>query len=246
LHLPPLGATNRAPEMDTKIQAVLFDYGGTLDSDGVPWFQRFLAVYRTCGLDIGEEAFALAFYASDDNLRDRHALTQLGLEPTVRLQVEDVLALMAPDRADLIAPVTQAFVTQTRRKLEENRPILENLRREGYRLGIVSNFYGNLEAILTGENLRGLFDVVADSAVVGATKPDPAIFRAATDALGLCPERACMVGDSIARDMNGAHNLRMPHVLLSRATQACCDQAPVIRNLSGLAEALDQWGKRLS
>ena len=50
------------------IETLLFDFGGTLDSDGVAWKERFHALYRAEGLDMSAEAFAPAFYAADDAL----------------------------------------------------------------------------------------------------------------------------------------------------------------------------------
>ena len=47
--------------------------------------------------------------------------------------------------------------------------------------------------------------VVVDSAVVGVSKPDPAIFRIALDALGVPPSRTVLhVGDSLRYDVTGA------------------------------------------
>jgi len=48
--------------------AVLFDFGGTLDADGVPWRERFRRLFRQEGVDIAPEAFDRAFYAADDAL----------------------------------------------------------------------------------------------------------------------------------------------------------------------------------
>ena len=50
------------------IETVLFDFGGTLDSDGVAWKERFHDLYRAEGLDLSADAFAPAFYAADDAL----------------------------------------------------------------------------------------------------------------------------------------------------------------------------------
>ncbi len=57
-----------------------------------------------------------------------------------------------------------------------NLPVLEALGRR-CRLGIVSNFYGNLEAVCASVGLAPLFGVMADSDRVGAKKPDPKLFR---------------------------------------------------------------------
>ncbi|HSL79480.1 MAG TPA: hypothetical protein VK877_07450, partial [Pseudolabrys sp.] len=54
--------------MNGPIETLLFDFGGTLDADGVAWKERFHALYRADGLDVASDAFAPAFYAADDPL----------------------------------------------------------------------------------------------------------------------------------------------------------------------------------
>ena len=54
--------------MNAPVKTLLFDFGGTLDADGVAWKERFHALYRAEGLDLDGEAFAPAFYAADDPL----------------------------------------------------------------------------------------------------------------------------------------------------------------------------------
>ena len=60
---------------------------------------------------------------------------------------------------------------------------------------VVSNFYGNLEAVCDSAGVAPLFGVMVDSHRVGGEKPDPAIFRAALDALNAAPETTLYVGD---------------------------------------------------
>jgi putative hydrolase of the HAD superfamily len=55
---------------------------------------------------------------------------------------------------------------------------------------------------LTG--LAEHFDVVVASCDIGVGKPDPAIFAAALDALGVAPSEAVMVGNDRERDIAGA------------------------------------------
>jgi putative hydrolase of the HAD superfamily len=78
-----------------------------------------------------------------------------------------------------------------------------------YQLGIVSNFYGNLEAVCHSAGLASLFSVMVDSYRVGAEKPDPAIFRAALEPLHAGPETTVFVGDSLRRDREGARRMGM-------------------------------------
>jgi FMN phosphatase YigB (HAD superfamily) len=200
------------------MKSLLFDYGGTLDSDGTTWLERFHPLYKEAGLDIPRERFDRAFYDSDDNLHLRHELKGLDLAATVRLQVADVIAAIAPDRADLIDPVAGRFTSDCRAQFARLRPVLERLAAR-YRLGIVSNFYGNLDGILSAEGLRPLFSVVADSGVLGVTKPEAAIFLHAAQACGAEPSACVMVGDSIKRDIAGAHGVGMKKALISIAKE---------------------------
>lgn len=195
------------------MKSVLFDYGGTLDADGTTWLERFYPIYKEEGVDLPRARFDRAFYDSDDNLPARHRLEGLDLEQTLRLQVRDVLAAAAPERLDLADRIAGRFAADSRRQFARLKPTLERLARR-YRLGIVSNFYGNLEGILAAEGLRPLFSVVADSGVVGAIKPEPAIFLHAAKAVGAAPAECVMVGDSIKRDMKGAEGVGMKRALV--------------------------------
>ncbi len=240
----------------TRIKAVLFDYGGTIDADGIAWRDRFYSLYKKAGLKTDPETFAKAFYKSDDNLPTRFDLSNKGLEETVRLQVDCVVkTLSQSDRAlprgsaaseamgaadQMASRVTEAFVAQSREAFTRNRPLLEALSKR-YRLGIVSNFYGNLERILSGEGLLPLFGAVADSRVVGVEKPEPAIFRHALDRLGAAPEEAVMVGDSLPRDIRGAAELGMRQVFLAgpnRPADPSFPKAHLIRKLTELEDIL--------
>ena len=204
------------------MRAVLFDFGGTLDSDGLTWGQRFYPLYREAGLAPSREAFDKAFYKSDDNLPKRFKLKGLDLKKTLELQVGCVIEDLAPERTDLIPKIAGRFLADCRRFFDRNRPLLDRLKKR-YKLGVVSNFYGNLDAILRAEGLEAYFDVVADSEVIGHTKPSKEIFEHAFKALGLEAGDCVMVGDSVNRDMKGAEGLSMPHALLNTWAANCCN-----------------------
>ena len=65
----------------------------------------------------------------------------------------------------------------------------------GLKLGIVSNFDTRLRPILKELSLDQLFDAIVISAEVGVEKPNPTIFEAACQQLGVLPEEAVHVGD---------------------------------------------------
>ena len=43
------------------IRAILFDMGGTLDGDGQHWQDRFIALYRSFGIELPRQTIGDAF-----------------------------------------------------------------------------------------------------------------------------------------------------------------------------------------
>lgn len=221
------------------MEVILFDYGGTLDADGRTWLERFRPIYAQEGIDSSSPRFERAFFDSEDSLPGRFRLNDLSLEATLVLLSRCVLEAVAPDRISSAEAVAGRFLQESRRAFRRNRPMLERLSRR-YRLGVVSNFYGNLRGILKAEGLLELFGAVADSGVVGAAKPDPVLFHDALKKLGCAPNGALMVGDSLERDMRGAESLGMSHALLALAPKpSCCAQALRLSVLTDLEAALE-------
>jgi putative hydrolase of the HAD superfamily len=218
----------------TAVRALLFDFGGTLDADGVAWKERFSKLVAEESQKPGAE-FDRAFYDADDGLVG--ALPRdLGLAETVgRLAARVAQGLGRPE----IAPrVASRFLAEARESLARSASLFERLGLR-YRLGVVSNFYGNLESVCRETGLSPHLSAVVDSAVVGAEKPDPRIFVAALEALGAAAHETVFIGDSLARDMTGARGVGMTHIWLSPGeTKACCPADRVIRRLSDLEEVL--------
>ena len=124
-----------------------------------------------------------------------------------------------------------------------NRPVLSALG-ERYRLGVVSNFYGNLEAACASSGLARHFGVMTDSQRVGAEKPEPAIFNAALAALKAAPETAVMVGDSLRRDGEGARRAGMGFIWIApeavqAAERGCAADARVLAAVTQLPDLID-------
>jgi len=220
--------------------AVLFDFGGTLDAPGVTWKERAWRLYQAAGAVVDPAVFDPAFYKADDALVGDVPST-LSLADTVRRVFTGVSAGLGVADARLTEQLAARFVADCRAHLAASVAILERLAAR-YRLGIVSNFYGNLAAICAETGLAPLLGVIADSTVVGCGKPDARIFRHALEALGVAPTAATFVGDSRPRDMEGARALGLRHVWLveagTAATAPCCPGDPVIRDLAEVEAVL--------
>jgi HAD superfamily hydrolase (TIGR01509 family) len=217
---------------------VLFDFGGTLDADGVPWKERFHRLFLAYGAEADPDVFDPIFYAADDAVVGAIA-PSLPFRDLVGAVASGVAQGLGMDGPGVGARVADAFVEEALAVTRRNASILARLARR-YRLGIVSNFYGNLATVCDDVGVRPFFEVVVDSTCVGCTKPDPRIFRRAVDGLRVAPGEATFVGDSLTRDMAGARTLGMRHVWLAgdRAGAACCAGDRVIRTLNDLEAAL--------
>jgi putative hydrolase of the HAD superfamily len=90
------------------------------------------------------------------------------------------------------------------------------LKRRGYRLGVVSNAEGRVEQDLEAAGYRGLLETVVDSHVVGFEKPDPEIFGIALRRLDARPESTIFIGDVPAVDVEGARAAGVTPILVDR------------------------------
>jgi len=226
------------------LKACLFDFGGTLDSDGVTWQDRFYALYGKHGVDVDREAFRQAFYYADDSLIETGELHEAGLMETLRAQAQRVWgALGLGGESRVLDAIVTDFSDGMKWYVERNRNLLELLR-DRYDLGVVSNFYGNLHKVFEDLGMQDLFRCLIDSSRIGVVKPDPRIFQAALDRMSIRPEEAVFVGDNPGRDMEGAKGLGMPHIWLAGEDVGrrppCCPGDPIIPTLDALGPLLLQ------
>ena len=97
----------------------------------------------------------------------------------------------------------------------QTHALLDALRDRGLKLGLVSNAFDPgwlLRRDLADQGLADRLDVAVFSSEVGRRKPDPLIFERALAELGVSPERAVFVGDTLAADVAGARTLGMTTV----------------------------------
>ena len=93
---------------------------------------------------------------------------------------------------------------------------LEELRRRGLRLGLVSNaayLPRLMKTQLAALGLQSFFEAVSFSSEVGVRKPHPQIYAHALRKLGIEARRALFVGDRVKEDIQGPKTLGMRAVL---------------------------------
>ncbi|HTR04122.1 MAG TPA: HAD family hydrolase [Thermoanaerobaculia bacterium] len=223
--------------MTAPVRALLFDFGGTLDAEGVPWKERFLQVSLEEGLEAPSAEFDRAFYGATDSLEGTIPQSA-GLRETVDRVASGMASRLGRDPA-LLRRIGDRFAEDSLRHLAASAALFSRLSGR-YRIGIVSNFYGNIRAVSDEAGLTPFLGAAVDSTIVGCKKPDPRIFQAALDALDVSSDAAVFVGDSMRRDMAGARAMGMRHVWLRAGSEEspCCPGDAVIGRLAEVERVL--------
>ena len=122
-------------------------------------------------------------------------------------------------------------------------PTLTELKRRGYKLGVIANQSYGTEQRLKNWNLYHFLEVIAASAELGVAKPDPAIFKWALKQADCSPQDTVIVGDRMDNDIAPANRLGIHTVRLKRGLGAyhepqSDDETPEY-TISMLAELLD-------
>ena len=216
-------------------RAYLFDYGGTLDGEGWHWFDRTLHLYRQAGSKLPEPTIKEAFYAADERISAEAAARGYRLRPLIERHVELQMARLDDSARSLAPTIVEGFCKMTEEGWERSRQALGRLR-ETARLGVVSNFYGNLEVLLEESGLLALLDTVIESARVGIAKPDARIYRLAAERLRVPPGDIVMVGDNFERDVRPAKEIGMRTVWLRRGSSPPPEQGIADRVVKTLDE----------
>jgi putative hydrolase of the HAD superfamily len=185
----------------TGLDAVTIDAYGTLVelADPVPALQAALAGR---GVERDAEQVKAAFRAEVAYYRPR-SLEGRDVESLAALRRDCAAVFLSEAGADLdpgefAAPFVGALVF---RPVPGAVAAVERLAAQGLALAVVSNWDIGLHDKLG--LLASRFSCVITSAEAGAPKPDPAVFLAALERLGVAPSRALHIGDE-ASDEDGA------------------------------------------
>ncbi len=189
------------------IKGILIDFGGTIDSDGIHWFNAFQTAYALVA-DIPEPLLWDAYV---------HTERTLGRNPVIgpdytcckTLQTKIALQTEYMQTHGITVTAQDTILDTCYNKVVKHistvsKPVLEKIQLP---MVLVTNFYGNMHTVLQEFGLSHLFKDVVESAVVGVRKPDPEIFRLGVAALGLEPDETIMIGDSLEKDILPAQSI---------------------------------------
>lgn len=191
------------------IRGILLDFGGTVDTNGIHWAEALWTAYADAGVPVGKDAFREAYrhgertLARQDIIKPEYNMYDvLKAKTGIQLQfLADTGHLPAlfdiPAAGERISLFCCALV---RRTVAKAVPVLDALSKS-YPLALVTNFYGNMHAVLRDLGIDQYFSDIVESAVAGVRKPDPAIFTLGVRALGCNAADVAVVGDSYAKDI---------------------------------------------
>ncbi len=187
------------------IKGIIFDYGGTLDTNGGHWGAVIWSGYEKYQVPVNLNAFQEAY---------TYAERQMALQPIIKPQFNFLEVLEAKLNVQFDYLIAAGYdldrslahriafdgYSLAKNTVEEVKPLLNSLH-EKYPIVMVSNFYGNLKSVLDDFGILSYFQEVVESAVVGVRKPDPAIYALGVTKIGLPAHEVLVVGDSYSKDM---------------------------------------------
>jgi putative hydrolase of the HAD superfamily len=231
------------------INAVIFDWGGTLSVwANIDLLDMWEAAARRLAPDRAEElrerliAVEAASWRRVETTRRSETLANILAQASQALGLDVAGALVA----EAAERHLDAWTPHIRHD-PDAPPTLRALRERGLRIGLLSNTHWPREFhehFLTRDGLVDLIDARLYTSELPWTKPHPAAFRAALDALAIDqPSEAVFVGDRPYDDIRGAQSAGMRAVLRPNPTLLPGAVVPdaTIARLPELVDVIDRW-----
>ncbi|MBU2617254.1 MAG: HAD family hydrolase [Euryarchaeota archaeon] len=134
--------------------------------------------------------------------------------------------------------ICREFLDQRCSILPSARKIIEMLKKDGAKVGVISN--GDNEELLCHlGDLVGLLDAVITSEDVGMYKPDPRIFQIALEELGVKACDSLHVGDNLRIDVVGAHKAGIGSIWYNRRCRPPRDGIKPMFTITDMNEVLE-------
>ena len=226
-----------ALELSGPFGAAIFDLFGTL----VPEFPRsvFFEAVRDAAAVLGADPDAFEAEWSRTALARQTGAYPGGMAENVRAILRALDMPPAPEDRVIAALATRdALYARWFHPRPGALETLAALRALGVPLALISMCAPDTPAMWRASAFAGTVDVEVFSSEVGLRKPDPAIYRYATDRLGVRPSACLYCGDGAYGELTGAAAVGMTAVMID---DPAVDQAEQLR-----PEGEDWDGPRVS
>lgn len=216
-----------------RLDAAVFDLFGTL----VPEFSRdeFFGHVRAMGreLMVDQDAFQVAWEATAFE-------RQTGVYPTIEANIRafcDDHGWTVDDAAMVRALAIRDELYRVRFHPRDGAvETLSELKARGVPIALVSMCAPDTPEHWHASAMAPFVDVTVFSSEVALRKPDPAIYRVATDGLGVDPAACLYCGDGAYGELTGAEALGMTAVLI---------REPGVDHAAQLTPERDAWDERV-
>lgn len=222
----------------SSIKGVIFDYGGTIDTNGIHWGEVIAAQYIEAGIEIGRKLYRNAYVHGERTLAKHPIIAPEDtfhtlLRKKIAIQFEYLRTETGSQQftAELAQTVADRCYDKVKKTIATSRAIVEELSKQ-YPMVLVTNFYGNMPIVLKEFGLDTCFKTIIESSVVGIRKPDPALFALGVEALQLPAEEVVVIGDSYRKDIHPSSTLGCRTVWLKNI---CWEEEPIIEGHSPTA-----------
>jgi putative hydrolase of the HAD superfamily len=228
-------------------KAVFFDAGGTLFRPFPSVGHHYSAVAARYGCRVSEQDVEAAFrrvWHDHDRIGDlKSHMNEKNEKEFWRRVVTEVFkdAGSFTSFDDFFSELHDLFARpEVWKFFPDAEEVLQELKNKGYILGLVSNWDSRLVKLCKGLGLDRFMDFTVISAVFGAAKPDPKIFREALRLAGVKADEAVHIGDSLEDDIRGAHLAGIKAIWIDRSarhgelTKEHQDLVSVVRDLREL------------
>ncbi len=199
------------------VKAVIFDLGGTIIKSDEP-AQIFHRILEAHGIHVRTEKIRTA-HRKNETEHDPEDMAQQGIEYWNRWNMRLLKTIGINENRELLARRIneQWFDYADLQVFPDAAQILEELRRRGVKLGVVTNALAEeIQKMFKKLNLNNIFDIAVGCDACKKAKPSREIFCYALDRLKVRPENAVFVGDSVKYDYEGAKEVGMKTMLISR------------------------------
>jgi len=197
--------------MNNKYKAVIFDLFGTLvDNFTVTEYQRVLAEMSAV-LKVKPEEFSKlwrdTFYLRTNGTHHTH-------QDSIRYICREIGAAVTEEQVERTAAIRLDYTIKTLKPRKEAVPVIKRLKAMGHKVGLISDCSPETPTAWPVTPFHGIFDVTVFSCVAGVKKPDPKIYKIATDSLKVRPQDCLYIGDGSSTELTGAKQAGMTPVLI--------------------------------
>lgn len=230
------------------IEAVLFDWGGTLTTfHSVDLIDAWRVAAQVLAPDRVEEV-ASALLRAEREIWARTTTTMRSATTSEVLRSAGA-AVGLPVEAALHERAVASYLdswSPTSNARADAVDVMAALRDRGLRTGLLSNTHWprqQHEEWLRRDGLLELLDARVYTSDLEFVKPHPEAFGALLEAVGVAPEAAIFVGDRLHDDVHGAKSVGMRGVWLRNDAVPGYDVVPdaVIDELGELVGVVDGW-----